>query len=87
MDLCVSRLSGQREDDVVTDVSEISWLESTHPRMPFTCRFRRALLTVMNKVLVVAVGEWTQTYGVLGGAAKVKAIQVTSDLKHVALEQ
>ncbi|XP_043963538.1 inner nuclear membrane protein Man1 [Gambusia affinis] len=49
------RLSGQREDDVVTDVSEISWLESTHPRMPFTCRFRRALLTVMNKVLVVAV--------------------------------
>uniref|UniRef100_A0A3B5L461 Inner nuclear membrane protein Man1 n=1 Tax=Xiphophorus couchianus TaxID=32473 RepID=A0A3B5L461_9TELE len=56
MDLCVSRLSGQRADDLVTDVSEISWLESTHPRMPFTCRFRRALLTVMNKVLVVAVG-------------------------------
>ncbi|XP_027899088.1 inner nuclear membrane protein Man1 [Xiphophorus couchianus] len=49
------RLSGQRADDLVTDVSEISWLESTHPRMPFTCRFRRALLTVMNKVLVVAV--------------------------------
>ncbi|XP_054911682.1 inner nuclear membrane protein Man1 [Poeciliopsis prolifica] len=49
------KLSGQRADDLVTDVSEISWLESTHPRMPFTCRFCRALLTVMNKVLVVAV--------------------------------
>ncbi|KAM4711865.1 inner nuclear membrane protein Man1 [Anableps anableps] len=49
------RLSGQVADDPVTDVSEISWLESTHPRMPFTCRFRRALFTVMSKVLIVAV--------------------------------
>ncbi|KAM9705253.1 inner nuclear membrane protein Man1 isoform 2-T2 [Menidia menidia] len=49
------RLNGQVADEPVTDVSEISWLESTHPRMPFTCRFRRALLTVMSKVLVVAV--------------------------------
>ncbi|MEQ2234154.1 hypothetical protein ILYODFUR_029066, partial [Ilyodon furcidens] len=49
------RLSGQVADDPVTDVSEISWLESTHPRMPFACRFRRALLTVTSKVLLVAV--------------------------------
>ncbi|XP_047246102.1 inner nuclear membrane protein Man1 [Girardinichthys multiradiatus] len=49
------RLSGLIADDPVTDVSEISWLESTHPRMPFACRFRRALLTVTSKVLLVAV--------------------------------
>lgn len=49
------RLSGQVADDPVTDVSEISWLESTHPRMPFACRFRRALLTVMSKVVIVAI--------------------------------
>ncbi|MEQ2196955.1 hypothetical protein XENOCAPTIV_019178, partial [Xenoophorus captivus] len=49
------RLSGQVANDPVTDVSEISWLESTHPRMPFACRFRRALLSVTSKVLLVAV--------------------------------
>lgn len=59
--LCVFRLSGQVADDPVTDVSEISWLESTHPRMPFACRFRRALLTVMSKVVIVAVGGWSKT--------------------------
>uniref|UniRef100_A0A3Q2T4Z4 Inner nuclear membrane protein Man1 n=1 Tax=Fundulus heteroclitus TaxID=8078 RepID=A0A3Q2T4Z4_FUNHE len=49
------RLTGRVADDPVTDVSEISWLESTHPRMPLGCRFRRALLTVMSKVALVAV--------------------------------
>ncbi|XP_038134066.1 inner nuclear membrane protein Man1 [Cyprinodon tularosa] len=47
------RLSGS--DDPVTDVSEISWLESTHPRMPFACRFRRAFLSVVSKVVLVVV--------------------------------
>ncbi|KAM7377799.1 hypothetical protein PAMA_012948 [Pampus argenteus] len=50
------RLTGQVADDPVTDVSEISRLESTHPKMPFTCRFRRAFLTVISRVfLIVAV--------------------------------
>ncbi|XP_040004184.1 inner nuclear membrane protein Man1 [Xiphias gladius] len=49
------RLTGQVADDPVTDVSEISRLESTHPKMPFTCRFRRALLTVVSRVFLIAV--------------------------------
>ncbi|XP_040886378.1 inner nuclear membrane protein Man1 [Toxotes jaculatrix] len=49
------RLTGQVADDPVTDVSEVSWLESTHPKMPFTCRFRRAFLTVISRVFLIAV--------------------------------
>uniref|UniRef100_A0A8P4KS97 LEM domain-containing protein n=1 Tax=Dicentrarchus labrax TaxID=13489 RepID=A0A8P4KS97_DICLA len=49
------RLTGQIADDPVTDVSEISHLESTHPKMPFTCRFRRAFLTVISRVFLIAV--------------------------------
>ncbi|XP_068611594.1 inner nuclear membrane protein Man1 [Brachionichthys hirsutus] len=50
------RLTGQVADDPVTDVSEISRLESTHPRMPFTCRFRRAFVIVISRVFLVALG-------------------------------
>ncbi|XP_072233159.1 inner nuclear membrane protein Man1 [Leuresthes tenuis] len=49
------RLTGQVADEPVSDVSEISRLESTHPRMPFMCRFRRAFLAVISKVLLVGV--------------------------------
>uniref|UniRef100_A0A8D3CVU4 LEM domain containing 3 n=1 Tax=Scophthalmus maximus TaxID=52904 RepID=A0A8D3CVU4_SCOMX len=49
------RLKGLVADDPVTDVSEISRLESTHPKMPFTCRFRRAFLTVISRVFLIAV--------------------------------
>ncbi|KAM6895260.1 inner nuclear membrane protein Man1 [Xenentodon cancila] len=49
------RLTGQVADSPVTDVSEISRLESTHPRMPFVCRFRRAFLAVISKVLLIGV--------------------------------
>ncbi|XP_047431636.1 inner nuclear membrane protein Man1 [Mugil cephalus] len=49
------RLTGQVADDPVTNVSEISRLESTHPKMPFTCRFRRAFLTVISRVLLITV--------------------------------
>ncbi|GAA6224529.1 inner nuclear membrane protein Man1 [Lates japonicus] len=49
------RLIAQVAHDPVTDVSEISRLESTHPMMPFTCRFRRAFLTVISRVFLIAV--------------------------------
>ncbi|XP_068573223.1 inner nuclear membrane protein Man1 [Cebidichthys violaceus] len=49
------RLTGQLADDRLTDVSEIFRLESTHPKMPFTCRFRRAFLTVISRVFFIAV--------------------------------
>ncbi|KAL7370461.1 hypothetical protein ABVT39_001201 [Epinephelus coioides] len=49
------RLTGQVAEDPLIDVSEISRLESTHPKMPFTCRFRRAFLTVISRVFVIAV--------------------------------
>ncbi|XP_053270831.1 inner nuclear membrane protein Man1 [Pleuronectes platessa] len=49
------RLTAQVADEPVTDVSEIYRLESTHPKMPFTCRFRRAFLTVISRVFLIAV--------------------------------
>ncbi|XP_029017612.1 inner nuclear membrane protein Man1 [Betta splendens] len=56
------RLIGQGVDEPVSDVSELSRLESTHPKMPFTCRFRRAFLTVISRVFLLAVvvgGVWS----------------------------
>ncbi|TNN72888.1 Inner nuclear membrane protein Man1 [Liparis tanakae] len=49
------RLSGTLADEPLTDVSEISQLESSHPKMPFTCRFRRAFFTVISRVFLIAV--------------------------------
>ncbi|KAF3859453.1 hypothetical protein F7725_021852 [Dissostichus mawsoni] len=49
------RLTGLVADEPLTDVSEISRLESSHPKMPFTCRFRRAFLTVISRVSLIAV--------------------------------
>ncbi|CAL8323299.1 unnamed protein product [Lota lota] len=37
----------------VTEVEQISRLESTHPKMSFLCRFRRAFFTVINRVLLI----------------------------------
>ncbi|XP_041636742.1 inner nuclear membrane protein Man1 [Cheilinus undulatus] len=48
------RLMGQTADQAITDISEIALLESTHPRMPFSCRFRRAFIIVISRVLVIA---------------------------------
>ncbi|KAM8909677.1 inner nuclear membrane protein Man1 [Spinachia spinachia] len=49
------RLTGLEADDPLSDVSEIFRLESTHPKMPFICRFRRAFLTVISRVFLIAV--------------------------------
>ncbi|XP_037317404.2 inner nuclear membrane protein Man1 [Pungitius pungitius] len=49
------RLTGKEAGDPLSDVSEISLLESTHPKMPFMCRFRRAFLTVISRVFLIAV--------------------------------
>uniref|UniRef100_I3K9L3 LEM domain containing 3 n=1 Tax=Oreochromis niloticus TaxID=8128 RepID=I3K9L3_ORENI len=49
------RLMGAVPDEPVTKVSEIARLESTHPKMSFTCRFRRAFFTIINRVLLIAV--------------------------------
>uniref|UniRef100_A0A8C7XHJ7 Inner nuclear membrane protein Man1 n=1 Tax=Oryzias sinensis TaxID=183150 RepID=A0A8C7XHJ7_9TELE len=56
LEMCflMSRLLGEDPHVPVTDVSEISQLESTHPRMPFTCRLRKAFVTVGSKVVLVA---------------------------------
>lgn len=56
----VCRLTGQVADEPVTDVSEIFHLESSHPKMSFTCRFQRAILTVMSRIFLITVGEITR---------------------------
>lgn len=60
--LCPCRLIGQVPDDPVTDINEISRLESTHPNMPFVCRFRRAFLTGISRVFVFLVGEKSKIF-------------------------
>uniref|UniRef100_A0A4W4GM06 Inner nuclear membrane protein Man1 n=1 Tax=Electrophorus electricus TaxID=8005 RepID=A0A4W4GM06_ELEEL len=40
----------------VEDVSEIYRLESTHPRMSFLCRFRRAFLIVIYRAILILTG-------------------------------
>ncbi|XP_077565892.1 inner nuclear membrane protein Man1 [Stigmatopora nigra] len=55
------RLTGRVAGEPVTDISEMAGLESTHPRMPFTCRFRRAFFTVIARVLLLVAalgGVW-----------------------------
>ncbi|XP_067855577.1 inner nuclear membrane protein Man1 isoform X2 [Heptranchias perlo] len=50
------KLLGSDSDVEVNDVSEIQYLESTHPQMSFICRFRRAFLTVLHRMFIFLVG-------------------------------
>ncbi|KAJ8268823.1 hypothetical protein COCON_G00114300 [Conger conger] len=50
------RLIGGDGREPVTDVSEVTRVESTHPHMSFTCRFRRAFCAVIHRVLVLLAG-------------------------------
>ncbi|XP_016130323.1 inner nuclear membrane protein Man1-like [Sinocyclocheilus grahami] len=50
------RLIGADSAQPIEDVSEISRLESIHPRMSFFCRLRRAFFTVIHRVLFVLAG-------------------------------
>ncbi|XP_059361075.1 inner nuclear membrane protein Man1-like [Carassius carassius] len=50
------RLIGAEPAQPIEDVSEISRLESIHPRMSFFCRLRRAFFTVIYKVLFILAG-------------------------------
>lgn len=46
---------------LVEDVSDITRLESIHPRMSFICRFRRAFFTVIYKMLLILAGRSLNT--------------------------
>ncbi|XP_073694147.1 inner nuclear membrane protein Man1 [Garra rufa] len=50
------RLIGANPDQPIEDISEISRLESIHPRMSFFCRLRRAFFTVIHRVLFILAG-------------------------------
>uniref|UniRef100_A0A672RBI8 Inner nuclear membrane protein Man1 n=1 Tax=Sinocyclocheilus grahami TaxID=75366 RepID=A0A672RBI8_SINGR len=52
----LGRLIGADSAQPIEDVSEISRLESIHPRMSFFCRLRRAFFTVIHRVLFVLAG-------------------------------
>ncbi|XP_043565593.1 inner nuclear membrane protein Man1 isoform X3 [Chiloscyllium plagiosum] len=49
------KLLGSDSDVKVNDVSEVQYLESTHPQMSFICRFRRAFLTVLHRMFIFLV--------------------------------
>ncbi|KAI1905424.1 hypothetical protein AGOR_G00016040 [Albula goreensis] len=50
------RLIGRDPEEPVTEFSDITHLESTHPKMSFICRFRRAFFTVIHRVLLCVAG-------------------------------
>ncbi|XP_058841556.1 inner nuclear membrane protein Man1-like [Acipenser ruthenus] len=50
------RLIGSDPKEEVNEVSEIKYLESTHPNMSFICRFQRAFVTVINRMLIFLIG-------------------------------
>ncbi|KAJ8398861.1 hypothetical protein AAFF_G00417690 [Aldrovandia affinis] len=58
------RLIGNDSEDPVTDISEVMRLESTHPKMSFICRFCRAFLTVIHRV-VLSIAAAVVVCGVL----------------------
>ncbi|XP_007903134.1 inner nuclear membrane protein Man1 [Callorhinchus milii] len=50
------KLIGGNTEMKVTNVTEVRYLESTHPQMSFICRFRRAFLTVLHRMFIFLVG-------------------------------
>ncbi|GCB62626.1 inner nuclear membrane protein Man1 [Scyliorhinus torazame] len=50
------KLLGSDSNAKVNAVSEVQYLESTHPQMSFICRFRRAFLTVLHRMFIFLVG-------------------------------
>ncbi|XP_028662824.1 inner nuclear membrane protein Man1 [Erpetoichthys calabaricus] len=50
------RLIGRSQEEDVKVVSDIKYLESTHPNMSFICRFRRAFVVVINRMLLFVLG-------------------------------
>ncbi|XP_072123618.1 inner nuclear membrane protein Man1 [Mobula birostris] len=50
------KLLGNDSEVKVNNVSEVLYLESTHPQMSFICRFRRAFLTVLHRMFIFLVG-------------------------------
>ncbi|KAJ8249948.1 hypothetical protein COCON_G00231640 [Conger conger] len=50
------RLIGGDPGEPVADFSDVSRLESTHPKMSFFCRFRRAFFTVVHRVVLCVAG-------------------------------
>ncbi|XP_041110054.1 inner nuclear membrane protein Man1-like [Polyodon spathula] len=50
------RLIGSDPKEEVNQVSDIKYLESTHPNMSFICRFQRAFVTVINRILIFLIG-------------------------------
>ncbi|KAJ7987986.1 hypothetical protein DPEC_G00318940 [Dallia pectoralis] len=47
------RLIGTNPEEEVEEVNEVTHLESTHPKMSFGCRFRRAFFTVILRVVLI----------------------------------
>uniref|UniRef100_A0A8D0L8J4 Inner nuclear membrane protein Man1 n=1 Tax=Sphenodon punctatus TaxID=8508 RepID=A0A8D0L8J4_SPHPU len=47
---------GSDLNEEITNTPDIKYLESTRPQMSFTCRFRRAFITVTHRLLILLLG-------------------------------
>ncbi|XP_020845855.1 LOW QUALITY PROTEIN: inner nuclear membrane protein Man1 [Phascolarctos cinereus] len=49
------RCIGNSSSEDVTDIADVQFLQSTRPQMSFWCRFRRALVTVTHRLLLLCL--------------------------------
>ncbi|XP_029398144.1 inner nuclear membrane protein Man1 isoform X2 [Mus pahari] len=50
------RCVGYGPEEDLTNITDVQFLQSTRPQMPFWCRFRRAFITVTHRLLLLCLG-------------------------------
>nr|XP_034982488.1 inner nuclear membrane protein Man1 [Zootoca vivipara] len=55
-DVGIKFVDNSSDEDSITNTTNVKYLVSTRPQMSFTCRFRRAFITVTCKSLILLLG-------------------------------
>ncbi|KAJ6651389.1 hypothetical protein lerEdw1_020962 [Lerista edwardsae] len=55
-DVGIKCVGNNLDEESITNTTDIKYLISTRPQMSFTCRFRRALITVTCRSLILLIG-------------------------------
>ncbi|KAH0504258.1 Inner nuclear membrane protein Man1 [Microtus ochrogaster] len=50
------RCIGYGPEEELANITDVQFLQSTRPQMPFWCRFRRAFITVTHRLLLLCLG-------------------------------
>lgn len=55
--LFLNRCIGYGPEEELANITDVQFLQSTRPQMPFWCRFRRAFITVTHRLLLLCLGK------------------------------